>query len=320
MDYLTIENRDAWIVDRRPARNPLDPWRPYGFFAEVEPGPAGEAIPVNTVLLTNRECSFRCLMCDLWKNTREETVPSGAVAAQIRHALAQLPAAQQLKLYNAGSFFDPAAIPPLDYPEIATLCAPFERVVVECHPRVVGPRALRFRDLLTTASAGRTRLEVAMGLETADPLVLERLNKRMTLDDFRRAATTLQRAGIALRVFILVRPPWHNEAEGLEWARRSLEFAFDCGAETCSLIPTRGGNGALEVLAASGDYAPPALTSVEAAAEYGLSLRRGRVFVDLWDIDRAVACPACVGARLERLHAMNTTQRIPAQTECEVCA
>ena len=58
-------------------------------------------------------------MCDLWKNTLTETVPVGAIPAQIEYALARLPAARVIKLYNSGSFFDPRAIPVADYPAIA---------------------------------------------------------------------------------------------------------------------------------------------------------------------------------------------------------
>ena len=68
-------------------------------------------------------------------------------------------------------------------------------------PRSSGRAALSFRDML----AGQ--LEVAMGLETAHPGVLERLNKHMTLEQFRRAAEFLTKEDIGLRVFILVRPP-----------------------------------------------------------------------------------------------------------------
>ena len=58
----------------------------------------------------------------------------------------------------------------------------------------------------------------------------------------------LRSHAIDLRVFILVRPPWLSEEEGLEWAKRSLDFAFDCGPSVCSLIPTRAGNGAIDAL------------------------------------------------------------------------
>ncbi|WP_076343671.1 radical SAM protein [Paludisphaera borealis] len=309
--------RNRWILDRRPARNVLDPLRPYAFLAETEPGPDGEPVDVATIFLANRECPWRCLMCDLWRNTLEETVPAGAIAAQISHALENLPprtsGRSALKLYNAGSFFDPHAIPVDEYPAIAHLTAPFDRTIVECHPALVGPRSLEFRDLLSG------RLEVALGLETVHPEVLERLNKRMTLDQFRRAAEFLHNEIIDLRVFILVRPPWLSEQEGIEWARRSLDFAFDCRATVCSLIPTRPGNGAMESLLAAGEFARPSLNSLESSLEYGLSLRAGRVFADLWDVDQFIRCADCSERRIQRIEGMNATQTIPARIQCDQC-
>lgn len=131
-----------------------------------------------------------------------------------------------------GEFFDPRAIPPAEYPAVAGLAAPFSRIVAESHPTLIGSRCLAFGDLLST------RLEVAMGLETSHPEILARLNRRMTLDSFRRAADVLKARDIDLRVFILIRPPWLSEAEGFDRARRSLDFAIDCGASVCSLVPT----------------------------------------------------------------------------------
>src|SRR5690348_15105270 len=122
---------DSWILTRRPPRNVLEPDRPYASLVEQEAAADGRVVDVATVFLTNRECPYRCLMCDLWKNTLEVSVAPGQIPAQVRRALAELPPAQQLKLYNAGSFFDPRAIPPEDYADIAQLAAPFERLIVE---------------------------------------------------------------------------------------------------------------------------------------------------------------------------------------------
>ena len=96
-------DRDAWIVSRRPAKTQLDPYVPYAYFVEEECAAGGEPVPVATLFLTNRECPFRCLMCDLWRNTLPATVPAGAIPAQIDHALRALAPARQLKLYNSGS-------------------------------------------------------------------------------------------------------------------------------------------------------------------------------------------------------------------------
>ena len=121
--------------------------RPWQFLAEEERSSCGEIDLVNTLFLTNRQCPWRCVMCDLWQNTLTETVPVGAIPAQIAYALARLPAARVIKLYNSGSFFDPRAIPVADYPAIARLMAPFERVIVESHPALIGDNCF---PLLTT--------------------------------------------------------------------------------------------------------------------------------------------------------------------------
>jgi archaeosine synthase beta-subunit len=345
--------RDRWILARRDGRNPLDQSKPYAVLAEEERSESGEIVTAVTIFLTNRECPWRCVMCDLWKNTLTGTVPVGAIPAQIDYALAQLLApnlraggvqesvrprprpsasssnqlktgedeergrgriAKQIKLYNSGSFFDPRAIPQEDWPAIAEQVGAFERVIVECHPALIGEAAVGFRDLIGT------KLEVAMGLETAHPQVLERLNKRMTLDQFAKAADFLRKNEIALRVFVLVKPPFIvDEAEALHWAERSIDFAFDCGASVVSLIPTRFGNGALEALAEQGQFTPPKLATLEAALDYGISLKRGRVFADLWDLEKFSDCATCFARRSERLHTMNLEQVVTPIVECPRC-
>lgn len=305
--------RDRWILDRRPDRNPLDPHKPFAFLLEDECSHTGEVVPIATVFLTNRECPWRCVMCDLWKNTLLESVPAGAIRRQIVHALARLPAARQIKLYNSGSFFDSGAIPPGDYPEIASAVRPFDRVIVESHPLLIGDRCLHLRDLL------RGQLEVAMGLETAHPEALKQLNKRLTLEQFAEAAERLKTDRIELRVFILVQPPFVPAEEALFWAERSIDFAFACRATAITLIPTRAGNGAMDELAGSGRFQPPELSVIEAALTYGLNRAQGRVFVDLWDVEKVPSCPECRSQRLNRLRRMNLSQQQMNGVPCASC-
>lgn len=253
-------------------------------------------------------------MCDLWKNTTPQTVPVGAIPQQIDFALSQLGGnPEQIKLYNSGSFFDPAAIPLADYPAIARTIAFIKNVVVESHPRLIGEKVLRLRDLL----AGT--LEVAMGLETIHPQVLPRLNKKFDLNHFASAVEFLRREKIAVRAFVLVKPPFLDEAEGLEWAVKSAAFAFDCGASVVSLIPTRAGNGAMEKLMTTGEFAPPRLGTLEKSFEQVLELGVGRVFADTWDLESFSNCPACFENRRQRLHAMNLSQNILPAIDCPAC-
>ena len=302
---------DAQIVARRPSRNSVTSNRPYAWLCEPEHSAAGKVEDVATVFLTNRECPFRCLMCDLWKNTLSHSVEVGEIPSQIEFALKQLPDAKHIKLYNSGNFFDARAIPPDDLPVIARQVEKFETVIVENHPRLCGEACLRFRDQLNG------QLEIAVGLETAHPETLQTLNKRMTRDDFAKAVAFLTSEGIRVRTFILLRPPFQSEAEGLEWAIKSTQFAFECGVSACAIIPTRAGNGIMQDIEAAGNFSPPTLWSLEESLDAGLRMNRGRVFVDLWDIENICYCNRCQDQRVGRLNEMNLAQTILPRVECD---
>src|SRR5262249_55646369 len=166
---------DRQILELRGAKAPVDPRVPHAFLAEPEINAEGLVEDVATIFLTNRECPFRCLFCDLWKHTTDERVPVGAIPRQIDHALARLLPARHVKLYNSGNFFDRQAIPPEDYPAIAERVAAFRTVIVENHPKLCGQACVEFRDLLRAAksrnpaedirelgAAGAPQLEVAI--------------------------------------------------------------------------------------------------------------------------------------------------------------
>jgi radical SAM enzyme (TIGR01210 family) len=310
-----LDISSSWVRSLRAPRRPIDPWEPLGHLWEEERTPDGGTLPALTVFLAGAECLFTCVFCDLWRETLDGPTPPGALPEQIRKALAaagplEKPAA--LKLYNASNFFEPRAVPPEDEEAILDLAAPFARVTVECHPRLIGDRCLRFAERL----AGR--LEVAMGLETIHPEALPRLNKGVTLDDFDRAAETIQKAGIGMRAFVLVSPPFVPPAEAVDWAFRSAAHAFERGAERVTLIPVRGGNGAMEALRDAGDFTPPRLDQLEEALERCLDLD-GIVTADLWDARRFADCPDCADTRLARLDRMNRTGRGEPREECAVC-
>ena len=132
--------RSAWIVA---ATSPAGAGRSLQA-PRVLPRGGTSGFPIRLVssaviLLTNKECPWRCLMCDLWKHTLTRSVPPGAIPRQIDYALSRLQARpEQVKLYNSGSFFDRAAVPLADYPAIAQRVSFASRLVVECHPRLVG--------------------------------------------------------------------------------------------------------------------------------------------------------------------------------------
>lgn len=297
--------RSRWILEARPARREagmVESGRPRYLWEEEWQG--GDVIlPGLTVFLANRECPWRCVMCDLWQGATSGRVGPDHIVAQLDVALASRRGRRMgwIKLYNAGSFFDEGAIPPSCHAAIARRCDGIGRLVVESHPALVGSRVEALLEML----ADGVRLEVAMGLETAHPLAHERLNKRTSPADFVKAAARLKGMGVGARMFVLTRPPFVEGGRALEWLLRSVDFALETGADPVVVIPTRGGNGAMERLRAAGDWDEAPLEWLEQAVHHGRARGGGRVLADTWDLERRAVGDPSVRALLGRLQRLN---------------
>ncbi len=316
----------ARIRALRPPKKPVNPFTPHGHLWEEERAREGGARRVLTIFLTGAECPFTCLFCDLWRGTLDGPTPRGAIPAQIDHVLERRippPAGAALKLYNASSFFDARAVPVADHARICELAAPFARVTVECHPRLIAARrdavplgadhCVRFADRLDGD------LEVAMGLETVHPGVFPRLNKGMEITDFDRAADFLRDHGIGVRAFVLLGLPFVSRREARAWAVRSAAYALEAGAARVSLIPLRTGNGALDALDAEGELDRVRLEDLEETLEEVLDLGGGIAEADLWDASALSDCDSCAGARIRRLAVMNMTGKVLPRASCADC-
>lgn len=301
--------RSDWIVSARRSieRGSHRVGKPAAVWVEEERQIDGTLAMGLTVLLVNRECPWRCVMCDLWKQTTSNQVTVEDLLQQVDEGLAEAGPGELrwIKLYNAGSFFDRGAIPERAYAGIARRCERFDRIIVESHPHLVGPCVERFRRELRTGTA----LEVAMGLETVDPVSHAKLNKRTTPESFQRAAEWLKSRGLGVRAFVLARPPFIEAEHAKAWLFQTVDFALDCGADPVVIIPTRLGNGAMERLRDSGDFELPPVEWVEDAVRHGIRAGKGRVFGDTWDMDSHVVTGEDVRFR-ERIEALNRNQAL----------
>ena len=228
-----------------------------------------------------------------------------------------MPPSTGIKLYNAGSFFDPRAVPDADYDDVAAALAGLSRVIVESHPALVGRArrsAARRARAASRRGARRPQLEVAMGLETAHPDALDRLNKRFTLDDFAtrrgRARAPRRRAARVPADRAAVRALRTSRTRGC--SARSTPPS-PAAPSVVSLVPTRSGNGAMEALA-DGRRVPRA-DARRHRAQPRAGARRTRAAVAACSsisgtCERFAGCPHCLEARRDRLHAMNLEQRV----------
>jgi len=323
---VTAATEDRRIRSLRPIRATVDPWRAHGATVEDERRPNETIERALTIFLAGAECPFTCSFCDLWRWTIDGPTPRGALPAQIRAVLqssrgggerssseSPVKAVKRLKLYNASNFFDRRAVPPEDLPLIAELVAPFAAVTVESHASMVGALTTQFAQRI----AGR--LEVAIGLETIHPVAATRLNKRLALATFDRAATFLRSNDIDMRVFVLLGAPHVPCAESIKWTIRTVAYAAERGASLVSVIPVRGGNGELERLQSLGYFTPPTLSQLETVMDRCLTFAPSVVAADLWDVERLIDCSACAAQRIARLRRLNLTGQPEPAITCSSC-
>ncbi|MDQ7041108.1 MAG: radical SAM protein [Rhodothermus sp.] len=312
-ETLTPLARTRLIRKLRPPRAKINPERPYAFHHELERAPDGRLERVNVVFLTNRECPWTCTMCDLWRHTTTTPVTADQLLRQLDYALEHLPEADAIKLYNSGSFFDRLAIPPTAYQGIAERLRGYRRIIVESHPALIGPRTLQFQELL------EGQLEVAIGVECIHPDVLNALNKRLTIADLEQAVTWLHAHHLLIRAFILLKPPFLPAAEALTWTCHTVRWAVTHAIQIIVLIPTRTGNGIMDHLARSGQFAPPTPDDIETATAFLFAQQAPVRLLDTWDLPRFYPCPDCARLQQARFARMNQTQTWEPAVHCPTC-
>ena len=299
---------------------------PQGALFEGEPIAGSAIVPTATYFLTGSECRYTCSMCDLWKYTTGDRTDKGSLPRQIQLLHQEHNTIERgvrwLKLYNASNFFDTANVPEEDLHTIASLCHGFRRVIVENHAAMLGSstvrqRILRFQEQLDG------ELEIAMGLETIEPEAIRLLNKKMSLEQFADACRFLRDSGIHARAFVLLQPPGGAPTTSVEWTVKSCQWAFSCGIERCSIIPTRPGNGFNDTMESHGLWQPPGAKLLEDTMDamvLRLPSEHHIATVDLWDWERiSGTCEQCCGPRRLRLEAMNMGQCLLPRVRCVHC-
>lgn len=280
--------------------------RPIGFAREAEIFPDGTARAIGTAFLRNGPCPLSCVYCALYRQAGGGPASGTAIARQIRSARARLGPIAGIKLYNASSLFEPRSIRQTegDLAAIAAEVADLELVVVES-------RSEQARRAPAFARRLAGRLEVAIGLEVADDRLLRRLGKPTTVARFRDAAGRLADAGILLRAFVLVQPPYVSGAAARDLAAATFRLARDAGARVVSLLPVVSDHAPMERLRAEGSFAEITLEEYFAVVADCAGAGGAVVLAELGSLSRLPGCPSCRRARSDALAALNATGRLP---------
>ncbi|MEM2943341.1 MAG: archaeosine biosynthesis radical SAM protein RaSEA [Methanomassiliicoccales archaeon] len=234
----------------------------------------GEKVETFVAILRTSGCYWArkkgCFMCG-YNIESDPRIDIHDIHAQIDELKEAYSNEEYVKIYTSGSFLDPIEVPVTSRAEIFETFSDARRILIESRPEFITDENI--------SNLQVTRLEIAMGLESAFDSTLEKcVNKGFTVAEYERAARYLNERGIPLRTYLLLKPPFLNESAAILDTVESAVFASRF-SESISINPVNVQKGTLvEVLWKRGDYRPPWLWSLVTVLS-NVEIRKGvRIF------------------------------------------
>ena len=182
----------------------------------------GETVSAMVAILRTNGCCWAkagsggCTMCG-YRSASLSGVTVADLNAQIDAVLAKYNGEPFVKLYTSGSFLDENEIPLEVRDRIFEEFKGCSRILFESRPEFVTPDVVSTLPLSTT---------VALGLESSDEDVLVKcVHKGFTAAQSREAGTLVHDAGLGVRTYLLLKPPYLNETAAMNDAVASARFA-----------------------------------------------------------------------------------------------
>jgi archaeosine synthase beta-subunit len=234
-----------------------------------------ERVSAFVLILRTRGCYWAdakgCSMCGYARDTLGRSATPGELAHQLSRALARYRGEPYVKIYTSGSFLDDREVDPASRAAIVrAFSGRARRLLVESLPEFATDTAL---SPLRSEFGGQ--LEVALGLESTDPVVLARfVHKNAPPSAYLEAADRVRALGIRAKAYLLLKPPYLTESEAIDDVVRSVgEAAWRFDALSVNPVHIQGGT-VVEWLFRRGRYRPPWLWSVVEALRLGATQRR----------------------------------------------
>lgn len=235
----------------------------------------GEEVRAFVLILKTRGCYWAdlkgCSMCGYAKDTLGRSATPGELAQQLADAVDRYRGEPYVKVYTSGSFLDDREVDPESRRTIlGAFAGKARRFLFETLPEFPTPETLT-----PLAEVFPGEIEVALGLESANPDVLARLiNKGSSPQEYFDAGDRVRAAGMKAKAYLLLKPPYLGEGESIADVVASVEAARE-HFDTMSINPVHIQNGTVvEWLYHRRRYRPPWLWSVVDAMVQGAE-RRG---------------------------------------------
>jgi radical SAM enzyme (TIGR01210 family) len=262
--------------DRRPSPASPEGARRYVNAWSEDEALGTERVRAFVLILRTRGCYWAdvkgCSMCGYARDTLGRSATPEELALQLEAALRAYHGEPYVKVYTSGSFLDDREVDPDSRRRIvAAFGGKARRFLFETLPEFAVPASLQ---PLQDAFPGE--VEVALGLESTQPIVLQKfINKGSPPSDYLAAAARVRALGLKAKAYLLLKPPHLTERESIEDVVRSVEVAaphFD----TLSVNPVHiQGGTVVEWLYHRRRYRPPWLWSLVEVMHRGAELANG---------------------------------------------
>ncbi len=228
----------------------------------------GKASDTLTIIFRTAGCWWGkiggCTMCGFVYDRATTPPTTSDLEAQYDKALSRAEKLDNfvLKIFTSGSFLDEKEISE----EVRTILlqkmaedSRISKVMVETRPEFATDDALKN----CTELLGEKPFEIAMGLETSsDNIRAKSINKGFTFDSFERAAEASRKAGVTVKAYLLLKPPFLSEREAMEDILQTIDDIAD-KVQTVSINLCNVQRGTLvEYLWERNQYRPPWLWSI----------------------------------------------------------
>jgi len=219
-----------------------------------------EIVDAFVIILRTKGCAWAlksgCSMCGYINDAMLENVSDEDLFFQFSEAMKKFNDQKIVKIFTSGSFLDKNEVSEVMQEKICEILEKKTRkVIVESRPEFVNKEKLKKLKKLCA-------LEIAVGLESANDRVLEySINKGFALKDYLRAAEIIKDI-CSLKTYILLKPPFLTEKEGIKDAINTVKIAGEYSS-TISLNPVNiQKNTFVEFLWKRNEYRTPWLWSV----------------------------------------------------------
>ncbi len=208
-------------------------------------------------------------MCGEWSGSNLGVLVDGQYhvaqfAAAIAGLLAEGYSPQWLRIYQEGSFINDREVDPKAQEIILRLASDLRgvrRVTIESRPEFLTEEKAR---AIRSYVREDVELEIGMGFEAQDEFVRNVcIGKNTSIEEYKEAVRIAYDHNILMLGYVMIKPPFLSEIEGIEEAIKSVKVAFDIGFDEVYVQSASIHEWSLsELLFQEGLYFPPWLWSV----------------------------------------------------------